>query len=96
MENATTFRDVEALTNRFMINLYKRRIRETNLDPGRLEGTWAEASRILKEHFGRLSRVMDQNTDKLLSLYRIALEEVRNDKVWAPPSLGRRDQATRC
>ncbi len=94
MENESTFRDVEALTKRFMINLYKKRIRETNLDPRRLEGTWAEASRILKEHFGRLSRVMDQNTHKLLSLYRIALEEVRNDRMWGPPSLGRKDQVT--
>ena len=81
METAGTFRDVEALTKRVMINLYKKRIRETRLNPARLKGTWAEASAILAEHFGRFSRVMDQNASKLLALYKIALEEIREGKV---------------
>jgi len=81
METTGTFRDVEALTKRVMINLYKKRIRETRLNPARLKGTWAEASAILEEHFGRFSRVMDQNASKLLALYQAALEEVRENKV---------------
>jgi hypothetical protein len=81
METPGTFRDVEALTKRVMINLYKKRIRETRLKSARLKGTWAEASAILEEHFGRFSRVMDQNASKLLALYQIALEEIRAGKV---------------
>ncbi|HYR02712.1 MAG TPA: hypothetical protein VES58_05165 [Syntrophobacteria bacterium] len=81
MDTAGTFRDVEALTRRVMINLYKKRIREARLNPARLKGTWAEASGILAEHFGRFSRVMDQNASKLLALYQIALDEIREDKV---------------
>lgn len=74
-------RDLETLTNRVMIEIYKKRICEENLAPERLQGTWAEASRTLAEHFGKLSRVMDQNASKLLKLYRIALKEIREDKV---------------
>jgi len=81
MDTAGSFRDVEALAKRVMINLYKKRIRETRLNPARLKGTWAEASAILAEHFGRFSRVMDQNASKLLALYKIALEEIREGKV---------------
>jgi hypothetical protein len=81
MEPGGTFRDVDALTKRVMINLYKKRIRETRLNPARLKGTWAEASVILEEHFGRFSRVMDQNASKLLALYQIAIQEIRAGKV---------------
>lgn len=81
METAGTFRDVEALTKRVMIDLYKKRIRETRLNPARLRGTWAEASAILEEHFGRFSRVIDQNANTLLALYQIALEEIREGQL---------------
>ena len=81
METAGTFRDVEALTKRVIIDLYKKRIQETRLNPARLKDTWAEASAILEEHFGRFSRVMDRNASKLLALYQIALEEIREGKV---------------
>ena len=81
MRSGGPLQDLEGLTDRVMIEVYKKRIREERLDPGRLKGTWAEASRILEEHFGRLSRVMDRNASKLLKLYRLALKEVRGECV---------------
>jgi hypothetical protein len=77
MEKRVTVDDVGEMADRFMINLYKKRIRETKLDPRQLRGTWSEASDLLKSHFGRLTRVMDNNQGKLLNLYRTAVRELR-------------------
>ena len=77
MEGTTGFRDVEAETERFMINLYKRRIREDRLAVNTLRGNWSEARAILRTHFGRVTRIAEQNQHKLVNLYRVAIDELR-------------------
>jgi hypothetical protein len=65
------------MTNRLTIDLFKMKIRETKLDPERLKGSWDEACEILQSHFGKISRVMVQNEYKLHSLYRTAIQEIK-------------------
>jgi hypothetical protein len=77
MERAEPFRDVERDMERFMVNLYKRSIRRGGLNPKNLRGDWAEASTLLKAHFGKLTRTADQNQHRLVTLYRIAVDEVK-------------------
>ena len=77
MERAEPFRDVEREMERFMVNLYKRTIREGRLDPKSLKGNWAEASTLLRAHFGKLTRMADQNQHRLVTLYRVAVDEVK-------------------
>jgi hypothetical protein len=69
--------DVSEITDRLAIDLFKNKIQETQLDPNRLEGTWVEACSILRDHFGKLSRIMIQNEYKLHSLYRAAIKELK-------------------
>lgn len=69
--------DVAEITDRLAIDLFKNKIQETQLDPNRLEGTWVEACSILRDHFGKLSRIMIQNEYKLHSLYRAAIKELK-------------------
>ena len=80
MERADITTDVCEQTNRFTINLFKKKIIERELDPRQLEGTWPEACDILEAHFGRITRVMVQNSSKLLTLYRIAVLELNSMK----------------
>ena len=68
--------DVIEMADRFMIDLFKQKIQETSLDSGRLEGSWAEASDILRNHFGKISRIMRQKQYKLHNLYQIAIKEM--------------------
>jgi len=72
-----SLRDVGEMTNRLIIDLFKRKIQETGLDPERLRGSWEEACAILQSHFGKVSRVMVQNEYRLHSLYRTALQELQ-------------------
>ena len=46
---------------RFVVNLYKRSTRRGGLNPKHLKRDWAEASTLLKAHFGKLTRMPDQN-----------------------------------
>jgi hypothetical protein len=73
----TVLRDVGEMTNRLIIDLFKRKIHETELDPERLKGSWDEACEILQRHFGKVSRVMVQNEYKLHYLYRTAIKELQ-------------------
>ena len=68
--------DVYENANRLMIDLFKQKIQERGLDPGRLKGTWVEASDILQSHFGKLSRIMTNNQKSLQSLYQTAIKEL--------------------
>jgi len=77
MERAERFRDVEREMERFMVNLYKRSIRGGGLNPKDLKGDWAEASTLLRAHFGKLTRTADQNRHRLVTLYRMAVDEVK-------------------
>ena len=72
-----SLRDVGEMTNRLAIDLFKRRIHETELDPKLLKGSWDEACEILRSHFGKISRIMIQNEYELHSLYRTAIKELR-------------------
>jgi len=77
MKRAEPFRDVEREMERFMVSLYKRGIRKDGVDPKDLKGTWAEATTILKAHFGRVTRMADQNQHRLVTLYRLAVDELK-------------------
>ncbi len=79
MDKTGTITDVGEMTDRLMIDLYKKKIQENHLDPNQLKGTWAKASDILKTHFGRISRIMDRNEDKLHALYMAAIRELNED-----------------
>ena len=70
-------RDVGEMTNRLLIDLFKKKIHETKLDPEQLRGSCAEACYILRNHFGKLSRIMIQNEYELHNLYRTAIKELR-------------------
>ena len=77
MKRATKSSDVEQMTDRVMVDIFKKGIQERQRVPRQLRGTWAEASDILRGHFGKISRVMTINRDRLLSLYRTALKELQ-------------------
>lgn len=77
MEKAERSGEVESAVDRFMINLFKKRIREDRLDPNNLNGAWSEVRVILQDHFGKVTRGAEQNQHRLVTLYRIAVEEVR-------------------
>ena len=68
--------DVRQMSDRVMIDLFKRKIQDMNRSPRHLKGTWHEAGDLLKTHFGKISRIMDQNKKNLLQLYKAAIEEV--------------------
>jgi hypothetical protein len=48
-----------------------------NRSPRHLKGTWHEAGDFLITHFGKISRIMDQNKKTLLKLYQTAIKEVK-------------------
>ena len=73
----SNIRDVGEMTSRLTIDLFKRKIHETKLDPEQLKGSWAEACSILRNHFGKVSRIMVQNEYELHHLYRTAIKELR-------------------
>ena len=69
--------DVRQMSYRVMIDLFKRKINDMNRSPGQLKGTWHEAGDFLITHFGKISRIMDQNKKTLLKLYQTAIKEVK-------------------
>jgi hypothetical protein len=69
-------RDVQQMTDRVMIDLFKQKINELQQSPSLLEGTWSEVDHLLKTHFGKISRVMNQNRVTLLELYKTAIKEL--------------------
>ena len=75
--NDRNLRDVGEMKDRLTIDLFKRRIHETKMDPEQLRGSWAEACYILRTHFGKVSRIMIQNEYELHNLYRTAIRELR-------------------
>jgi hydrogenase maturation factor len=46
-----------------------------------LKGTWSEAGDFLITHFGKISRIMDQNKKTLLKLYQTAIKELEQSLV---------------
>ena len=74
-------RDVRQMSDRVMIDLFKRKINDMNRSPGQLKGTWHEAGDLLITHFGKISRIMDQNKKNLLKLYQTAIKEMEQSPV---------------
>ena len=73
--------DVRQMSDRVMIDLFKRKINEMNRSPKQLKGTWHEAGDLLTTHFGKISRIMDQNKKNLLRLYQTAIKEMQQSPV---------------
>ena len=74
-------KDVQQMTDRVMIDLFKGKIKDMKLSPSHLRGTWSEAGELLTTHFGKISRIMDQNKKTLLKLYNTALKELEQSLV---------------
>jgi hypothetical protein len=79
MERNDGITDVGEMKDRMMIDLFKKKLQEAKTDLTQLSGSWGEASEILKGHFGKVSRTMVSNENKLRSLYQIAIEELRQE-----------------
>ena len=74
-------RDVQQMTDRVMIDLFKQKINDMQRSPSHLKGTWSEVDDLLKTHFGKISRIMNQNRDTLLELYKTAIKELEQSPV---------------
>jgi hypothetical protein len=79
MERNDEFTDVGEMKDRMMIDLFKKKLHERNADLTQLRGNWNEASEILKAHFGKITRTMVSNENKLRSLYETAIEEMKRE-----------------
>jgi len=77
METSDRFVDVYEMKDRMMIDLFKTRLQQSQADLGQLRGTWSEAREILKAHFGKITRTMVSNENKLRTLYQTALRELK-------------------
>ena len=80
MKRAAPFADAEREMERFMVNLYKRSIRKDGLDPKHLKGNWSEAGAILQARFGKVTRTAEENKHRLVTLYRIAVDEEKEHR----------------
>ena len=74
-------KDVQQMTDRVMIDLFKGKIKDMKLSPSDLRGTWSEAGELLTTRFSKISRIMDQNKKTLLKLYNTALKELEQSLV---------------
>ena len=77
MQRNVPRRDVDEMKDRLMIDVFKKEIREKELDPNLLRGSWTEASDLLVAHYGNLSGVMLANQYKLLALYQLSIMEMQ-------------------
>ncbi|HVO83732.1 MAG TPA: hypothetical protein VMU60_04830 [Syntrophobacteria bacterium] len=77
MKRTEPFGNMEREMERFMVNLYKRSLRKHGLDPKNLKGNWSEADAILEARLGKVSRTAKENKHRLVTLYRIAVDEVK-------------------
>ena len=79
MEKNDGITDVGEMKDRMMIDLFKKKLQQARTDLTRLHGTWGEASEILKAHFGKISRTMVSNENKLRNLYQTAIDELKKE-----------------
>ena len=79
MEKTDGITDVAEMKDRMMIDLFKKKLQEANADLTQLRGSWSEASEILKAHFGKITRTMVSNENKLRNLYQTAIEELKKE-----------------
>ncbi len=78
METSDRLLDVYEMKDRMMIDLFKTKLQESQADLSELRGTWSEAKEILKAHFGKITRTMVSNENKLRNLYQAALRELKD------------------
>ena len=71
-----SFTDVQQMTDRVMIDLFKLKIKDLQRPLSHLQGTRSEAGDLLTAHFGKLSRIMNQNRSRLQDLYKAAIREL--------------------
>jgi uncharacterized protein YcgL (UPF0745 family) len=79
MEKPDGITDVGEMKDRMMIDLFKKKLQEAEADLPQLRGSWSEASEILKAHFGKITRTMVSNENKLRNLYQAAIDELRRE-----------------
>jgi hypothetical protein len=79
MEKSAGITDVGEMKDRMMIDLFKLKIQEAKTDLSQLRGSWNEASDILKAHFGKITRTMVSNENKLRNLYQAAIDELKKE-----------------
>jgi len=77
METSDRLVDVYEMKDRMMIDLFKTKLQQSQADLSQLRGTWSEARELLKAHFGKITRTMVSNENKLRSLYQVALRELK-------------------
>ena len=78
METSDRLVDMYEMKDRMMIDLFKTKLQESQADLSNLRGTWSEAKEILKAHFGKITRTMVTNENKLRNLYQAALGELKD------------------
>ena len=79
MEKPDGITDVGEMKDRMMIELFKKKLQEAKADLTQLRGSWNEAGEILKAHFGKITRTMVSNENKLRNLYQAAIDELRKE-----------------
>ena len=79
MEKVDGITDVGEMKDRMIIDLFKTRTQETTADPSQLRGSWSEARDILRTHFGKITRTMVSNENKLRNLYQAAIDELKKE-----------------
>lgn len=79
MEKMDGVTDVGEMKDRMMIDLFKKKIQEAKADLSQLRGNWSETSEILKAHFGKITRTMVSNENKLRNLYQNAIDELKKE-----------------
>lgn len=65
MRRSENKNDLGKMTDRIMINIFKKKFHEVKLDPKRLRGSWEEAKELLHSLFVKVSRIMVCNQYKL-------------------------------
>jgi hypothetical protein len=79
MEKPDGITDVGEMKDRMMIELFKKKLQEAKADLPQLRGSWNEAGEILKAHFGKITRTMVSNENKLRNLYQAAIDELKKE-----------------
>ena len=87
MQQENPIRDVNEMKDRLMIDVFKKKIQERELNPVLLRGSWTEARDLLVAHFGRLSGIMEANRYKLLTLYQFSIMELQSGQLLPAPTL---------
>ena len=73
--------DVRQMTDRVMIDLFKRKINDMNRSPRHLQGTWHEAGDLLITGSAPCWGSVEHPTKTLLKLYQTAIKEVEQSLV---------------